>query len=312
MTKFLRVIFSVFGLILIFNFVLWKLIEDKKVSRFMRYNELALSVDKEHYAYLITGDSHANDCWRNVEKRDDVLDFSFPGDNYIDVKRKLIYLESKGITFDYHLMEIDQQVFSTYRENTNNNDLSMYYEKTPQLLHLRGFFPLFFNPRVWEDITGLFKGSVDEELSNGETVVDTSSMQERAETQFLDEEFSNRMTKEFDKVLGLNIELDANAVFIKYPFYPSYSALISGSEVKARADSLLDAKIYSIKEVIVLNFEGIICDPSSLYNQDHVNARGASFVSKAVYKCTGENTCLLSDCLDRVGQVEEESVSDYN
>lgn len=312
MAKFLKVVLSVFAILLVLNFVLWKLIEDKGVSRFMRYNELALSVDKEHYTYLVTGDSHANDCWRYGDKREDVLDFSFPGDNYVDIKRKLIYLESKGVTFDYHLMEIDQQVFSTYRENTNNNDLSMYYEKAPQVLHLRGYFPLFFNPRVRDDMTDLFKSNIEEDLSNGKNVVDTSSMQARAETQFLDEEFSHRMAEDFDKVLALNMELGANPVFLKYPFYPSYSALIKDSEVKVQADILLDAKLDSINEVIVLNFEGIICDPNSFYNQDHVNATGATLVSKAVFGCLEENDCILIDCFDRVGQVEEESVSDNN
>ena len=312
MAKFLKVVLSVFGILLIFNFVLRKLIEYKGVSRFMRYNEPALSVDKQHYTYLITGDSHANDCWRYGDKREDLLDFSFPGDNYIDIKRKLIYLESKGVTFDYHLMEIDQQVFSTYRENTNNNDLSMYYEKAPQVLHLRGYFPLFFNPRVWYDITGLFNNNIEEELSNEETVVDTSSMQARAETQFLDEEFSNKMAEDFDKVLALNIELGAKPVFLKYPFYPSYSELIADSEVKVQADSLLEAKLNIINEVIVLNFEGVICDPNSFYNQDHINARGSSLVSERVFGCIEENNCILTGCLDRVGQVEEESVSDNN
>lgn len=312
MEKFLKEVLSVFGILLIFNFVLWKLIEDKGTSRFIRYNELALSVDKEHYTYFISGDSHANDCWRYSDKREDVLDFSFPGDNYIDIKRKLKYLESKGVTFEYHLMEIDQQVFSTYREKTNNNDLSMYYEKAPQVLHLRGYFPLFFNPRVWDDMTDLFKRNIEEELSNGETVVDTSSMQARAETQFLDEEFSHRMAENFDKVLALNMEFGANPVFLKYPFYPSYSELIAVSEVKLQADSLVDAKLNSINEVIVLNFEGIICDTNSFYNQDHVNTKGASLVSKAVFGCLEENNCILSDCFDRVGRVEEESFSDNN
>lgn len=297
MRKFIRLVLSLVLTLVILNLVLYALVGDSENSRFYSYYNNLYELDKKHYSILITGDSHANDCWRHFNDSA-VLDMTFPGDNQTDIEKKLKFLELNGYTYDIHLYEMDPQVLSSYRATTNNNDLSQYYNGSMTGIKVRSMLPLVFNPRIWSDVVSVFKPQLSEmdAISNESSTIDTTGMIDRSEIQFLNEKFSTSMYEVMKRNIETSVSHNAKIVMLNYPFYPEYIDLIDESQTYIVARDSLSDLIHE-EGLQVLNFERLVCAPEYFFNQDHVNARGAEVVRMMVKKCLSDlGECEVEEC----------------
>ena len=275
MYRFLKLVFICVVVLFLGNVVVYLLIGKSDTSRFNNYYNTVLKAENRHYKVVITGDSHANDCWRNF-KSDSVLDLSFPGDNYLDVKKKLEFLKINNISYDNHLFEVDPQMFSSYREFTNNNDLSSSLSNARFSVALRKYLPLFFNPRLIEDCKNSIQGNkITDDLII--KPIDTSKIETRAQNQFISRKYSQKMMEEFLVSYNLVKESGAANTLINYPFYEQYLNKIDSTDCystiyKTRENFILSSKAN------FFNLEKALCDPNNFFNQDHVNQNGAQII----------------------------------
>lgn len=304
MKSFLLLLLKIAGILLILNFIILFLVRTFGTSRFEDYYRSVERISAYNYDLLITGDSHANACWRPNDISG-VADLSFPGDNYEDIVNKLQYLNNEQIKYDVHLMEVDPQVFSTYRESTNNNDLSSGLRYGKAGIWIQVNFPLFFNPRIETEIMTIFKGNKDLiPMEESPWRIDSSSLASRANTQFIGHEYSRRMVDRFNESTELTLRGGARPVLIHYPLYPSYMELVSSSIVYKQAIAMVDST-RSEKGFQFLDYSHALCDSRFFKNQDHVNQSGAEMLLNLIQSCfIGGNMCNCI-CINEVDQYKE-------
>ena len=295
MRKFLLLVGKLLLVLMIINVGLYLWIGNAENSRFYNYYSSLKKLNQTHYRYLITGDSHANDCWY-TENDSSVLDFTFPGDNQIDIQRKISFLKKNDITYDIHLYEMDGQVLSTYRESTNNNDLSLLMDNHEIWIKIRIMMPLFFNPRMWTDmINQVFP--TEEATSIPLTTIDTSGMELRAKTQFLNERFSSKMFNAMKENIETTLEQKSDIVLLHYPFYESYLNIIENHETFAQS---IDSSTQLAKKLNlnILDYRRLICKPVNFVNQDHLSFEGAKICRQYLKNCMKIKNCQPETCID--------------
>lgn len=222
MKKFGLKVFQVLAIVMALNFAIYFVLNNYTSSRFNEYYKMVSYIQSSEYEVLVTGDSHANAFWR-LNNSDEVLNFTFPGDNYLDILRKLKYLENKGVKIKNHLVEVDEHMFNDYRAKTNNNDLSLYFENGEMFVKAQLYFPLFFNSEVSGKILSVFKK--DEVSENGGGEITLNSMNKRVDSQYKSKKVSIEMKENFDAILKISQEIGSEVVFIKYPIFSDYLAI---------------------------------------------------------------------------------------
>lgn len=294
MIKFLFLIAKLIGVLLLLNVCLYIWVGDANKSRFYNYYKIIDEIDRTHYKYVVTGDSHADACWGHKDNPE-VLDFSFPGDNQIDIQRKISFLKKNNISYDTHLYEIDAQVLTSYRETTNNNDLSIQFDNKIKWIRTRTMMPLFFNPRIWSDIMNQFKPNI-EATEDHIIGIDTSGMVERAEVQFLKTKFSEKMYHTMKNNLIVTINQGHQVKMVHYPFYNNYIKLIQDSGAYIQSKQATNRLIEEINSEL-FDFSSLFCKADNFYNQDHLNSHGSKLFLRHFTNCLKGNRCKF-DCID--------------
>lgn len=295
MNKFLGQIFSILGILIVLNLLTYFWIGDAENSRFYDYYRIIERLQKKHYKILITGDSHANSAWR-YEDSEDVLNFSFAGDNVIDISKKLTFLKKNGYSFDIHLMESDPHQLTTYRSSTNNNDLSNYFDSKLRWVNARKYFPLFFNARVKDDIMNQFREANTDNQEKQEEIKE-ASMLKRAKTQFLEPKYSEEMAQIFEENIKHSLKEEMKVVFLNYPIYKSYKAIIDTGSTYINARNKVD-RLKENYELESINLEDLFCSKDKFSNQDHVNRKGSKLFRDKVQSCLQTSECESVDCME--------------
>ncbi len=297
MAKFIRLILGIIGVLLSINFMVYALIGIHSESRFYDYYKVVDKLDKTHFKYLVTGDSHANAVWRRGDNPE-VLDMTFPGDNQVDINKKIAFLKINGISYDAHLYQADEHILTSYRERVNNNDLSSNFDSRIFWIKTRKLLPLFTDPRVGESILNKFRGNKgeDEENKPENSVVDTSNMEQRCKVQY-NTSFSNKMMNYIRRNLTVEAESNTPVVLIHYPLYGPYFELVRKTETfETLQDSL--SLVEEQAKLEQLDYIQAICSPNSFSDQDHLNTKGAKLVREYSLNTLEQNSFKVSGCLD--------------
>jgi hypothetical protein len=294
MSKFVRLLLGLIGVLLGINFILYALIGVDGESRFYEYYEVTERLNKTHYRYLVTGDSHANAVWRR-DSNPDILDMTFPGDNQVDVRKKIHFLRINGITYDTHLYQADEHILTDYREKTNNNDLSSNFDTKMVWIKIRKLLPLVTDPRIGESLLNKFSGA-EKDSSDMPHSIDESKMKQRCKVQY-DTKLSNKMVNFFSENVKLEKESDASIVFVQYPLYDTYFELVNQAFVfKVSRDSIFS--IQEVAQVENLDFSRAFCKPRFFSDQDHLNAEGANLMRFFCLKSLAKGDLNIDGCID--------------
>lgn len=304
MKKFIYHIFSLFAALIALNFLIYLLLSYRVDSRFNNYYSILGKIKNVQYDILITGDSHANDCWNGIDN-EEVLDLSFPGDNYLDIKRKLIYLENQGVRYNQHIIEVDRHMLTDYRNSTNNNDLSIYFTDNKYFVEIQRFFPLFFNSNLTVELKASFasKHKPSDELSS-EGGISQESMSKRASDQFWNSEFNSNMCSNFEELITRSQQNGAEVIFLTYPLFVEYKTIIDTSQSFIAATDYIH-KLEDGMKIRHISSENLFCDRKWFFNQDHLNKQGATIAQeyyiKLFYDTTisETETCIDADSVNR-------------
>jgi len=117
MKKFIRNILLFFCIFLLLNFLLYPL---RKKFYLEGYNKAPINF----HSYLLA-DSHG-EVLKQYTQQFGVYNFSYPGDSYEDLERKLNYLLSHS-DVDSIFLSADDHMLSSYRGEYNNLDRSVVY-----------------------------------------------------------------------------------------------------------------------------------------------------------------------------------------
>jgi hypothetical protein len=274
MKKFLYHILWLFTVLIALNFLIYALLSYRVDSRFNNYYKLFDSIEAKEYDLLLTGDSHAEACWRTIDK-ENILNLTFPGDNYIDINRKLIYLKNAGITFKNHLIEVDQHLLNDYRAKTNNNDLSIHLTKSTFFISIQKYLPLFFNSNLKNElIIALSFTSETGSEDSQDAGLTKKSIRNRAKTQFFEVNFNHSMFEELKVVTEKTIAQGGQSFFLSYPLYSEYRLAIDTTEAYKTSSKFLMNYIEEF-EIIYFDTQNLFCDQQWFFNQDHINQEAA-------------------------------------
>jgi hypothetical protein len=279
MKRFVKEILSLLIFILIINGLIFLVLTTRVDSRFNNYYRILDKIKSTEYDILITGDSHANDCWNGFENKR-VLDLTFPGDNYLDINRKLIYLENQGIVYGKHIVEIDRHMLNDYRNNINNNDLSIYFSKNKVFLKIQRFFPLFFNSNLKAELKASFyPTSSNSDENNLNEVITKESIKNKASEQFWQSDLNKNMCTNLELIVEHSKLKSIEVIFLSYPLYSEYKNAIDTCK------SFIDASKY-IHQIVennnlrYISSENMFCNKKWFFNQDHLNQSGGAIAQE--------------------------------
>ncbi|MGI9530325.1 hypothetical protein [Lutimonas sp.] len=242
-------------------------------------------VKKAKHTTFLLADSHGLRI--NLENIG-VDNLSYGSNSYVDIKNQLSWLV-KNKDFDRVILTYDEQMFSSYRDNLNNNHLSYFLNPIPisafranfivkycavfKKLISSGTIKLVFQSR------GNFKSSKKESVDTLEEGDRINKAKNRIELQF--KEKSLVQENAFNDILGICKKNNIEVILIKFPLSQTY--------INERAKN----KNYkALKEIInpLLNLDLSISisDDRFYRDEDHLNEDGISILEK-----------LISDSIDK-------------
>ena len=304
MKKFIYHILSLFTVLIALNFLIYALLSYRVDSRFNNYYRILDNIKIDEYDILITGDSHANDCWKGLEN-EKVLDLTFLGDNYLDISRKLVYLENQEIRYSKHIIEVDRHMLNDYRNSTNNNDLSIYFTDNKLFVQNQRYFPLFFNSNLIVELKAAFSSSgTESEDINSEGGITTESMNKRASDQFWNSDLNKNMCTNLERLIENGKLEGAEVLFITYPLFSEYKKSIDTCQSFITATEYID-KLEDKNQIRHISSENLFCDKKWFFNQDHLNQEGGAIAQDYYINLFYDST--LNEIKNCIGDLAKEN-----
>ncbi|MGW8121958.1 hypothetical protein ACV07N_04800 [Roseivirga echinicomitans] len=277
MRRFLLNGFGLFAILLIGNFILFKVV-------YQVYLEEYEKVETTYSTYILS-DSHGVPL-QQLRDQSEVYNFSAASDSYIDMERKLSFLIS-NTKVKRILITVDDHTLSPYREDGNNTDRSAFFAETNDFYNQYDFlkekylryYIVFFNAKYQSLLKSyfsskIFKGSkevVKEPEWSDLTEVEREDMSsERFNSQFNDSHTSDILKKSLNRIILICESNDIELIGIKYPITESYSQLMGDKTYNAE-------EVFLEHGLQVLDFKNIYYERNDFFeNQDHLNNEGGS------------------------------------
>lgn len=227
-----------------------------------------------------------------------VANFSSNSDNYTDILRKVNYLvRHTGVKRIY--ISADDHMLSSYRERTNNQDISIVLTEAKDFEHYTQYFKerylkyyvVLFQPVVRTIVRTKIESWVSKKLfwRSADTGIKNSSWEviseqqklanavERYYMQFPDPSISPSMYGSLTEIIRSCKAHQVELIAIKFPLTKEY--LMSAAQAPFHTDSIFDA--HSIR---VVDQREIFKDSSQFFlNQDHLNDLGGKRFSELLF-----------------------------
>ena len=211
-----------------------------------------------------------------------VSNLSFGSNSYVDIKNQLQWLNNNK-NFDKILLSVDEQMFSSYRDNLNNNHLSIFLNPKKILKYKASYFikhfiiidkmikyqlkSYFFNNTVKHTQS---KNKIFSSLSKNDQIKNSKI---RVDQQF--KEASLIQKNAFNDIIDFCNKNNIKLLFIKFPLSQVY---INERNINKNYTDL--KKITN--HLPVLDFSNSILDSRFYKNQDHLNEDGIKILEKLI------------------------------
>jgi hypothetical protein len=292
MKKFINKIVISFTFFLFINVIVYFLFIYKIHKE---YNDL----NKIGKVYLMA-DSHGESL-NNYPDDFGIINFSYKSDSYIDIERKLNFL-IKETKVKKIIISIDSHCFSNYREMTNNDDKSIYFEsifsdstsiyENFKKKYIRYYLPVF-NPNS----PTIIKVDVFRFLNNGDGETEdsedwniltesekTKQSISRLKVQFESKMHSTKLLDYFDKIISIASKNNIEIIALKFPVTKNYYNNLR------KFDSLKVDSLLKDKKIKILDFQKVYFQNDTFFKDaDHLNDLGGFEFSK-----------LLSDSINKI------------
>ena len=245
---------------------------------------------------FLLADSHGLHLY-DYPKQYGVKNFSFAGDSYVDLYRKLDFL-LRNAQVDTVLLTVDDHILGTYRDFNNNHNRSIYYASSScfknsyefmKEKHLRYNIALF-QPEVALLLRRKFFVNyfqwIDLKENKKETKVNWSVLNKkdrvkksrnRAFLQFDGHQKSQTQEDALDSIIVLCKKHQVELIGLKFPLAKEYLDILEGRNFGA--DS-----IFHTHNLPVLDFTTLYIEQSEMFiNQDHLNDRGAQAFTEVLF-----------------------------
>jgi hypothetical protein len=236
---------------------------------------------------FIFADSHGEPLG-NPHVKKGIYNFSYPGDNYKDMKNKIQFLIDHDYPVATIILSLDDHLFSTYRENLNNNQRSILYstysgaQGEPQFLRkkyleyylpllsgkVRGLFRLFIFSKI-KKIAQPSKTTVRKKaLVEISDVKSQDKSEQRINTIYNGQSYSKSSEKELYNLLKLCQSNNITIFGLKFPVSSSYAHAAAPYKNNFAVDkNKLDVKM--------LDYERLFFEhPEYFADQDHLSELG--------------------------------------
>lgn len=271
---------------------------------FNDYNNVVKNVINERPSKLIIGDSRAQRLRTDTALIDmDVLrekrigNIAYGSDNFSDMYLKLYYILDKNINLDTCLLEMDDHLFSSYRDRTNNYYRSFFFSdynvfrrvyNTGRFEYLVRKYILTFYPLINRNNSKIFRDYIfpylNEKMKKESTWNDLTADERMVESERRAKQlFGNNMISKvqmnaFQKIVELCKENEIVLVGIKYPIDESFKS--SENKIGFVAPTNLNTSVERIVDLESFFFNNL----EYMANQDHINDKGVSIVMDTLYK----------------------------
>jgi len=211
-----------------------------------------------------------------------VKNLSFGSDNFLDMYRKLDFVNSLN-KIDTVYISLDEHLFSSYRDNFNNNHISSFIAENKSLIESINDFNvlpgskghLFFQTKIKSGLYNIIKPSSTlnkkdqnwEDFSNNSKII---KAKKRVALQFKD--FSILQSNYFDSIYYYCNKFKIKLIGVKFPLSKDYLIVRNNNP---------NFKEYNINyhNIQLIDFsETFIYSDSFFRDQDHVNEKGSNYI----------------------------------
>lgn len=283
----------------VYNFVTYDLlIEDYQVSA-QKMNEFDKFIFSDSHGWTITKGVPVS---KKKLERENIYNFSYGGDSYVDILYKLNFLLRSNIRIDTLLISVDDHMLSSYREKWNNEERSIIYASSSlfldynpinrvQFIHekyLNRYLPLL-NPNnsqlLRKYLLSLILGSKEPEKNDEKQTWYKKSQtyrfnksKKRADLQYPSDFASITLKKALKQIIEISKNKNIDIIGLKFPLSPTYRTITKTKGYSA--DKMLTQSGFK-----VLNFQKMFNRETYFSDQDHVNKRGSIiFVDSLISK----------------------------
>jgi hypothetical protein len=230
---------------------------------------------------ILLSDSHGL-ALNNLEIQLNVKNLSFGSDNFLDMYRKLDFVNSLN-KIDTVYISLDEHLFSSYRDNFNNNHISSFIAENKSLIESINDFNvlpgskghLFFQTKIKSGLYNIIKPSSTlnkkdqnwEDFSNNSKII---KAKKRVALQFKD--FSILQSNYFDSIYYYCNKFKIKLIGVKFPLSKDYLIVRNNNP---------NFKEYNINyhNIQLIDFsETFIYSDSFFRDQDHVNEKGSNYI----------------------------------
>ena len=215
--------------------------------------------------------------------------FSAPSDSYVDMERKLSYL-IRYSSIENLLITVDDHTLSKYRENSNNEDRSIYYISTNHVedyyrvskeKYVNRFFPLL-SPKSRDIIIFYFlKNQKKKKFVDWNQINDSEKTKRckiRVAYQFPNDIQSQKLQKSLQNIIELCKVNNIKLFGVKLPLTKEY--LRAQKSKSYGADKLFVEQNIEIFDL----HEKYISKENFFSNEDHLNKEGGTNFTELICK----------------------------
>jgi len=248
----------------------------------------------EFKSYLLS-DSHAAPLEDFLQKKG-IYNFSVGSDSYFDMSRKLNYLINKT-KVDTIYITVNDHALSSYREQMNNLDRSVYYASSADYnnlyLYTRDkleFLITLFQSKTKELTISYIKSRLktnQNEDYHSKIILETNwkDLEEfekkafalkRYYTHFEKANQSEKLLKQLEEIVKVCKRKQIHLIGIYFPLSKEYLELLGESNNEA-------VKLFENEGLTVLNFKTKFQNKEELFqNQDHLNPEGGKVLADMI------------------------------
>ncbi len=306
-SKFFSIIIISLLIIIIINSIYVSKILINKID----YKKEELLFKNKNFNILILGDSHPA-YGLNPEYLSNSINLAVPSESYILNYFKLKKILNGTNNISVVILPIDIHSFTSYRKNQvsdiyywknyiSNDELINLTDYNIIRIEINKYLPIIGNG---EDIITylFFQGNINiknngwlyENKSltnlNYKDKIKTAKSRIKLQIPNKDNLFNKTQLLYFKKIIDITNNNNITLIFIKFPVSKYYLDSLNESNISInKFYSDLNLTINNYNNVKIVNFQNIfIMNDSYFFNNDHLNYKGANYISKMINNITNE------------------------
>ncbi len=248
----------------------------------------------DQYHSFLVSDSHGA-CMKSIPNEYGIYNFSYRGDNYLDMYLKVQYLATQLSTEDTIFLNVDSHLFSNYRDKSSNAKKNIIYanyqvnnllesEEVKQKLNNKKYFkylPLLdidYGVFYYDYLLPEKAAAYHRSFADYNEKTQRTKCQRRYETQYQNKTKSEKQEQYLEKIIEICEEKNIKLIGIQYPLAKMYWNMIENNNYNTT--SLLKQYGIEVYDFHDLFFEQTDC----FYDQDHLNLKGSKLFCEQISK----------------------------